>query len=756
MSHINELTKQVIHKAAELAYQDRCEVITIDHFLMAVFNADLMYSQFMKVDGGDKVHNAISNSFVNIKQMYLDKSEYDDFDEYEDDYEDPSELEHSSQISVLIGLTKSYLVSNGRDDTSCDVVDLFKVALIGYNSEDKLFSDSAVMQIFSRLDEVVKKVVHDALNNSEDASETKKKEGKFDFLINLNEEVKSGAIETVIGRAKEIHQVTETLARKRKPNVMLIGEAGTGKTAIAEGIALSIVNEECHETLADYTVYSLDITAMLAGTKFRGEFEERAKEVLTFLKEQEKVILFIDEFHTAVGAGGTNQSSADLSNFLKPYLARGAFRCIAATTNEEYRSDIEKNKALTRRFTNIRINETDRESTLEIMRGIAPSFEEHHGITYGEDTMELMFDLADRYIQNRHFPDKAIDIMDDTIAFARVNEKPAVDADVVYSVISKMANVPVEVMRTTKEDNSYKDLNANIKASLFGQDHVVDIVTNQLLIAKSGLGDENKPMGSFLFSGTSGTGKTELARQIANNLDLELIKFDMSEYQESHTVSKLIGAPAGYAGYDENSAGLVDAIEKSPNSVLLLDEVEKAHPKVMDLLLQIMDDAKLTSSQGKTVSFRNVVVLMTSNLGAQQNNSGGVGYMGMMSKRDNSAVNEAITRHFRPEFINRLDGTGVFNNLTKDVVLMIVDKELKLLEDRLAKQGFGLTVSKTARTLIAKDGFDEAMGARPIKRYIANNIKQVIATKIVMENIEGGKFSVRVKAEGAIEVIHQK
>lgn len=746
--NINQLTRMLVEESANIAEDTWSSSVELDHFIAAITRSALVNQHFTR-RGDDQAANVYTlfNEHVDkILDAMTKNSDYDDEDEYYDDV-DTDNLPTSKDIAALVSLAQSAVVGADRNSENMDAVDLLTAVVKNTNT----FSNSYICKFLGVEDELrtsLEKVLSSEVNTNTQSSA----DDVSDYLLNLSEDAKAGKIEPVIGRAKEIHQITETLARKRKPNVMMLGKAGTGKTAIIEGIALAIESGDVHESLEGFTVYSLDIAAMLAGTKFRGEFEERAKKVFDYLLEQDKAILFIDEFHTAIGAGGTSESKADLSNFMKPHLARGGFRCICATTDDEYRSSVEKNKALIRRFTNIEIKETDKESTIEIMNGVRQSFEDFHNLKFEDHTIELMYDLADKYIQNRHFPDKAIDMLDETIAVARVNDLPTVNEDTVYKVVSKITGVAVSTMKTTEESDMYKDLNKNLKAAVFGQDHIADIITKQVMLSKAGLNDDNKPMGCFLFSGSSGTGKTEISRALAKSLDMKLVKFDMSEYMEKHSVSKLIGAPAGYAGYDENTAGLVDAIERDPNCVLLFDEVEKAHPQVLDILLQVMDDARLTSSQGKTVSFKNVILIMTSNLGASAaSNTSSMGFKGSST----GIVSGAINKHFRPEFINRLNAVATFNNLTADVVSKIVVKELDILRTKIESQGYSVTYSSTVINKISKDAYDPKMGARPIKRYIADNIKQAIAEKMVMDAPKEGKcFAVKVSGgEIVVEVV---
>lgn len=560
-----------------------------------------------------------------------------------------------------------------------------------------------------------------------------------DYLTNMNETLKEKAIDPVIGREKEVRLLTETVIRRKKPNVIMVGEAGTGKSAVVEGFVKSIINGDCHESIKDMIVYNLDIGSMIAGTKYRGEFEERAKNVINAMKESPNAILFIDEIHMIVGAGAAGGGDGnDFSNILKPALARGDIRVIGATTLDEYHKYFEKDKAMMRRFTQFTVDEPDMESCLRIMDAAIPYYEQYYKVEYEEDVPSLIYGLGKRFIQNRQFPDKAIDIIDAIGAKVRVDDREIVTTEDIYNFVSEYSRVSVEFMKEKENSFMYKNLGKNVRTHLFGQDETVEKIVKRIIVAKAGIRDDNKPMASFLFAGTTGTGKTELSRVLAKNLGMELIKFDMSEYMESHSVSKLIGAPAGYVGHDDTNPALIDKIEKYPSSVLLLDEIEKAHPLVLNIFLQAMDDAKITSAKGKTVSFRDVIIIMTTNAGASQKAQQSIGLVG--SKKGNEAMESAVKKFFSPEFRNRLSDICYFNNLDKTHMKAIVERETQELQLKMVAKGLSIELSNSTKNQLAEAGFDPDMGARPLKRVFENKIKVPLAEEIVFNEIGSGSL----------------
>lgn len=565
-----------------------------------------------------------------------------------------------------------------------------------------------------------------------------------EYCLNLNREVEKNRIDPIIGRTEEIERVAQILSRRRKNNPLLVGEAGVGKTAIAEGLAYRIVKGEVPDILKKATVFSLDLASLLAGTKYRGDFEQRLKSVmkeLTAYNDDGKgeAILFIDEIHTIMGAGATSGGSMDASNLLKPALSSGRLRCIGSTTYEEYRKHIEKDAAFNRRMQKVDVNEPTLDDTYKILLGLKSKFEEHHAVKFSNPIVRLIVDLGNKHITDRKNPDKSIDIMDEVGAMIRIMPEQKRHTNVtrkdVETIVAAMAKIP-KMSVHSDEKEKLKNLKSNLKLMIFGQDAAVEKVADAILLSRSGLGHEHKPIGSFLFTGPTGVGKTELARQLARELGVHLERFDMSEYMEKHSVAKLIGAPPGYVGH-EGGGLLTDVMKKHPHAVLLLDEIEKAHPDIFNILLQIMDHGTLTDSHGRSTDFRNVVIIMTSNAGAKEMESGSIGInkeAGSQSfKRDS-----AIKNFFTPEFRNRLDSIVHFNKLGDDQILKIVDKFLIQLETRLAEKNVELKIDNSARKHLAKIGFDPQMGARPLARIIDTEIKKPLSHEILFGKLEKG------------------
>ncbi len=572
------------------------------------------------------------------------------------------------------------------------------------------------------------------------------------YASNLNEQAEQDKIDPLIGRQPEIDRTLQILCRRRKNNPLLVGEAGVGKTAIAEGLARRIVEHQVPEAVAGATIYALDMGALLAGTKYRGDFEQRLKALLAELKKLDNAILFIDEIHTIIGAGATSGTVMDASNLIKPVLANGQLRCIGSTTFQEYRGIFEKDRALSRRFQKIDIVEPSIDETVEILRGLKSRFSEHHGVDYTEQALRTAVDLSVRYLHDRQLPDKAIDVIDEAGAKERLKPEDervqVLDAEQIEQVIASMARIPERrVSRSDKE--ALANLERDLKLVVFGQDEAIAGLSAAIKLARSGLNDPEQPIGSFLFSGPTGVGKTEVTRQLAMTMGIELVRFDMSEYMEAHTVSRLIGAPPGYVGFDQGGL-LTEAINKTPHAVLLLDEIEKAHPDVFNLLLQVMDHGKLTDSNGRTTDFRNVVLVMTTNAGAAQLSKRSIGFTG---SKDASDSMEVIRRTFTPEFRNRLDAIIQFASLSPEVVSKVVDKFLLELENTLADQQVHLEVTTAARAWIAEQGFDAEMGARPMKRVIQQNIKHSLADELLFGKLaEGGTVVVDIDDENHLDI----
>ncbi|SMC09053.1 ATP-dependent Clp protease ATP-binding subunit ClpA [Nitratiruptor tergarcus] len=579
---------------------------------------------------------------------------------------------------------------------------------------------------------------------SEPKKETKKDEDSYlaKFTLDLIEEAKEGKIDPVIGREKEIERVMQILCRRKKNNPLLVGEPGVGKTAIAEGLALKIAEDSVPDILQGSKLYSLDMGALLAGTKYRGDFEKRLKGVVEELKAIPKAILFIDEIHTIVGAGATQGGSMDASNMLKPALASGAIRCIGATTYSEFRNFLEKDRALSRRFAKVDVKEPDLETTFKILKGLKDKYEKHHKVKYHINALRSAVELSDKYINDRQLPDKAIDLIDEVGASFHLRKKrrSVVTVNDIEDTIAKMVGLPPQ--RVTSDDlEILKNLEERLKTRVLGQEEAVDSVAMAIKRSRAGLNPPNKPIGSFLFVGPTGVGKTELAKELARTLGVHFERFDMSEYMEKHAVSRLIGAPPGYVGYEEGGL-LTEAIRKHPYTVLLLDEIEKAHPDLINILLQVMDNATLTDNNGNIADFKHVILIMTSNVGATEANIMG------FKKESVSKFDEALKQYFTPEFRNRLDAIIRFKPLSIEIVEGIVDKFIDELNMQLDNKGILLTLTKSARQYLAKKGYSEELGARPLARVIAQEIKTPLTNEILFGKLRhGGKVKVDAKKE---------
>jgi ATP-dependent Clp protease ATP-binding subunit ClpA len=565
------------------------------------------------------------------------------------------------------------------------------------------------------------------------------------YASNLNEQARKGLIDPLVGRLDEVERVVQILSRRRKNNPLLVGEAGVGKTAIAEGLAKLIVDSQVPEIISESTVYALDLGALLAGTKYRGDFEKRLKNLLNELKNEDNQILFIDEIHTIIGAGAASGGVMDASNILKPLLASGEIRCIGSTTYQEYRGIFDKDRALSRRFQKVDVVEPTVDDTYEILKGLKTRFEEHHHLKYTDRALKVAAELADKYINDRYMPDKAIDVIDEAGAFQQLQppskRKKQIGVADVEKMVAKIARIPpASVSHSDKA--TLRDLEKNLKMVIFGQDEAIDSLASAIKLSRAGLKEGEKPIGSFLFSGPTGVGKTEVCRQLARIMGVEMVRFDMSEYMERHTVSRLIGAPPGYIGYDQGGL-LTESITKQPHCVLLLDEIEKAHPDVFNLLLQVMDHGTLTDNNGRKADFRNVVLIMTTNAGAQEMSRNSIGFTHQDHSTDGM---EVLKKMFTPEFRNRLDTIIQFHSLPRDVIKTVADKFLVEIQVQLDDKKVVLDVSDEARDWLVDHGYDETMGARPMQRLIQNKIKKDLAEDILFGRLaKGGEVHVVVE-----------
>ena len=556
------------------------------------------------------------------------------------------------------------------------------------------------------------------------------------FCVNLNKRASDGKIDPVIGRSKEINRTIQILSRRNKNNPIFVGDPGVGKTALAEGLAMEIVNKKVPENLKNSVVFSLDLGALVAGTRYRGDFEERLKKIIKIFEKNEHYIIFIDEIHTLIGAGGTSSGTMDASNLLKPALSKRELRCLGSTTYSEYRNFFEKDRALSRRFQKIDIDEPSQNDAVKILEGLKSHYENFHNVKFNIECFETAVTLSKKYISDRKLPDKAIDVIDEAAASIKINDKrkdKLISKSDIESVIAKMAKIPEKTISST-DKVKYKNLERNLKTLIFGQDQAIESLSSAVKLSKAGLNNTGKPIGSYLFTGPTGVGKTELAKQLSNILGIELIRFDMSEYMERHSISKLIGAPPGYVGYDQGGL-LTDSIDKQPHSVLLLDEIEKAHPDLFNLLLQVFDYGKLTDHLGKTVDFTNTIIIMTSNVGARDMFKEKLGFVGESSKVD---IDESINHYFSPEFRNRLDAIIQFDKLNETNALKIVDKFIFELETIFTEKNLTLEISQKAKKYLFEIGFSPTNGARPMANVIKNNIKLPLANQILDGKLKFG------------------
>ena len=738
--------EKTLHAALTDAGERHHEYATLEHLLLALIDDDDA-AQVMNACGVD-----LSELTAVVKQ-YLEQ-EYQSLQS--DESADP---QPTAGFQRVIQRAILHVQSSGKDTvTGANVLvalfserDSYAVYFLQQQDMSRLDAVSFISHGIGKGGKQIENRPPDGAEGGESQAEEKagekgKKETALDqFTVNLNKKAEDGRIDPLIGRGPEVDRTVQILCRRSKNNPLYVGDPGVGKTAIAEGLARKIVEGDVPEVLQDAVIYSLDMGALLAGTRYRGDFEERLKQVVNELEGMPEAILFIDEIHTVIGAGATSGGAMDASNLLKPALSSGAIRCIGSTTYKEFRNHFEKDRALLRRFQKIDVNEPTIEDTIKILKGLKSAFQDHHKVTYTVDALKTAVELSARYINDRKLPDKAIDVIDEVGAMqmlvAPSRRKKKITAREIEAVIATMARIPPKSV-SSDDKKALENLERDLKHVVFGQDAAVHKLSTAMKLSRAGLRDPDKPIGSFLFSGPTGVGKTEVARQLASIMGIELKRFDMSEYMERHTVSRLIGAPPGYVGYDQGGL-LTDAVDQNPHCVLLLDEIEKAHPDLFNILLQVMDNGRLTDHHGKTVDFRNVVLIMTTNAGAADMARSGIGF-GDVSKED--ASEEAVKRMFTPEFRNRLDAIVPFAYLGKSTVGRVVDKFILQLELQLAEQNVDIQFDKESRSWLADKGYDRLYGARPMGRLIQEKIKQPLAEELLFGKLaDGGEVSVTMK-----------
>ena len=721
------LDKQVeenLNFSFKLASSSSHEFVTIEHLLLSLLQNDKALEVFNFLDADVKTLEEKLTKFIKETTPLIDNS-------------NNNEIQPTLGFQRVLQRAVFHVQSSGKDKVN------------GANLLVAIFSEKESHSVYlleqegiTRLD-VVTYLSHGDSHTLEDHSENEfseeEPEGKpkkdssalEQFCTNLNQEAIDGNIDPLIGRNREIERISQILARRNKNNPLLVGDSGVGKTAIAEGLAKLITEGRVPDLLKNCIIYCLDLGALLAGTKYRGDFEKRLKVVLSELSKQEKAVLFIDEIHTIIGAGATSGGVNDASNLLKPALAKNNLRFFGSTTYKEFRGVFEKDRALSRRFQKVDVKEPSVEDTFKILKGLKSQFEDHHGIKYSDKALKTAAELSSRYINDRNLPDKAIDVIDEAGSRKRLKNKTSRISEIdIEEVVALMAKVPKKTVSSSDKDILAK-LKENLSRVIFGQDEAIDTLTTSIKLSRAGLGNIDKPVGSFLFSGPTGVGKTEVSKQLSIIMGIEFIRFDMSEYMERHTVSRLIGAPPGYVGFDQGGL-LTEAVTKNPHCVILLDEIEKAHPEVFNILLQIMDHGTLTDNNGRQANFKNSILIMTSNAGAQDMSRNSVGF----NQQDHSSEGkEAIKKTFSPEFRNRLDSVIHFNSLSKEVILTVVDKFLVELQAQLDEKKVQIEISDDVRMWLVDNGYDKDMGARPMQRLIQEEIKKPLADKILFGNL---------------------
>ena len=730
-----------LHMAFMDARQKRHELITVEHLLLAMLD-------------NPSASDVLKSCGANIEKLRIDLSDHIEEHTPIVDGSDEVDTQPTLGFQRVIQRAMLHVQSSGKKEvTGANVL----VAIFGEKDSHAVYflhqEGVARLDIVNFIAHGISKVAESNENEgiaNEAEPEIKSNKGLETYTINLNKLVAQGKIDPLIGRDAEVERLIQILCRRRKNNPLLVGEAGVGKTAIAEGLAKKIVENETPEILQGMVIYSLDLGALIAGTKYRGDFEQRLKDVLKLLAEQDNAILFIDEIHTIIGAGSASGGTLDASNLLKPALANGDLKCIGATTYQEYRTVFEKDHALARRFQKIDVEEPNVSTTISILKGLKSHFEKHHNVKFSSSALISAAELSAKFINDKQLPDKAIDVIDEAGAAQRIlpknKQKKLIGSKEIENVIAKMAKIPAQ--NVNKDDrNALQTLERDLKAVIFGQNKAIESLSSAIKMARSGLGSDNKPIGSFLFSGPTGVGKTEVARQLAYILGIELVRIDMSEYMERHSVSKLIGAPPGYVGFDQGGI-LTESVNKNPHSVLLLDEIEKAHPDVFNILLQVMDNGFLTDSNGRKTDFRNVTLIMTTNAGAEALSKASFGFTQTKQTGDEQ---EDIKKLFSPEFRNRLDSIVSFTALDSDVILKVVDKFLIQLENQLHDKKVDATFTPKLKEFLAQKGFDPQMGARPMSRLIQDTIRKALADELLFGKlINGGEIEIDISDEEKI------
>ncbi|MCZ8528648.1 ATP-dependent Clp protease ATP-binding subunit ClpA [Alteromonas sp. PRIM-21] len=728
---LNKELEQTLNDAFVFAREHRHEFMTVEHLLLALLDNSAARDA-LKACGADieAIKSELLSFVKDTTPLILD------------DQLNERETQPTLGFQRVLQRAVFHVQSSGKDEvTGANVL----VAIFSEQESQAVYilkkSDVTRLDVVNFISHGVSKADDDEPVNPEAAEEGESGEeggsALSKYATDLNRHAKDGKIDPLIGRDSEVERTIQILCRRRKNNPLLVGEAGVGKTAIAEGLAYRIVNEDVPEVIAESTVYSLDLGGLLAGTKYRGDFEKRLKAILKELGKDKHAILFIDEIHTIIGAGAASGGVMDASNLLKPKLSSGELRCIGSTTYQEYQGIFEKDRALARRFQKVDVTEPSVSDTTKILLGLKSRYEEHHNVRFTQKAIQAAAELSAKYINERHLPDKAIDVMDEAGASQRLlppsKRKKTINVGDIEQIIAKMARIP-EKSVSASDKEVLKNLGRNLKMVVFGQDKAIETLNDAILLSRSGLGNEAKPIGSFLFAGPTGVGKTEVTQQLAKTMGVELVRFDMSEYMERHAVSRLIGAPPGYVGFDQGGL-LTDAVIKNPYSVVLLDEIEKAHSDIYNILLQVMDHGTLTDNNGRKVDFRNVVLVMTTNAGVQETVRKSIGFKQQDHSHD--AMSE-INKVFTPEFRNRLDGIIWFNHLDPEIILQVVDKFIIELQAQLDVKGVSLEVTSAARAYMAEKGYDKAMGARPMARVIKDDLKKELANELLFGELSKG------------------